>query len=368
MPFAARGATIIPRHAADNGNTPMREPDWEALADLQFLLYNRIADSLNAALSSIALSEMPEAQNRPPGFWKERAQTKVANVLNLVIAWSHLIRYKRGDPIPAQAQRTFHANALLTWLSAQLHIAPPPLIEADPVLHGNQETLQEALLMLYSAAQALGTGVRLETEVTRLGTWFHVRFARPPAMPSTLDALLASFREHWRDQSTRFELTIARDFVRMNGAELMLGTSGMQADLMFFVRAAGVPRPAVTPSPPALTLSAPPGKTRPLDPSVVSTPPPPAKETPLAESKEPAAPPPDTAPAKGASEPVIIPVALPDPKPPERLLAPPERSAAAEATSSSPDSAEMTASPAADATSASAPTDARQGSAGQKTG
>jgi hypothetical protein len=54
-----------------------REPDWEALADLQFILYNRIADSLNAALSAIALSDMPEAQDKPPGFWKKRAATKI---------------------------------------------------------------------------------------------------------------------------------------------------------------------------------------------------------------------------------------------------------------------------------------------------
>ncbi|GAB4420093.1 MAG: hypothetical protein Kow00106_16530 [Anaerolineae bacterium] len=342
----------------------MREPDWEALADLQFLLYNRIADSLNAALSSIALSDMPEAQNRPPGFWKDRAQTKVANVLNLVIAWSHLIRYKRGDPIPAQAQRTFRANALLTWLSAQLHIAPPPLIEADPVLHGNQETLQEALLMLYSAAQALGTGVRLETEVTRLGTWFHVRFARPPSMPSTLDALLANFREHWRDQSTRFELTIARDFVRMNGAELMLGTSGMQADLMFFVRAAGAPRPAALPPTPSAVQTAPPGKTRPLDPAVVATSPSPAERSTRESNAASSA---DLPAADAPAAPVIIPVTLPDPKPPERLLSPPDDAPVAETASPLPDSGapDMLAE---DSSTSGVPPDARQGSAGQKAG
>jgi len=349
----------------------MREPDWEALADLQFLLYNRIADSLNAALSSIALSDMPEAQNRPPGFWKDRAQTKVANVLNLVVAWSHLIRYKRGDPLPAQAQRTFHANALLTWLSAQLHISPPPLIEADPVLHGNQETLQEALLMLYSAAQALGTGVRLETEVTRLGTWFHVRFARPPSMPSTLDALLASFRDHWRDQSTRFELMVARDFVRMNGAELMLGTSGMQADLMFFVRAAGVPRPAAAPPTPSAVQAAPPGKTRPLDPAVVATSPPLARTPSTAEGSaaaESGAVPPASAPAADApAAPVIIPVTLPEPRPPERLLSPPDSAPAAETTTPSP-AALVSRAPAEDLPATGVAPDARQGSAGQKAG
>lgn len=356
----------------------MREPDWDALAELQFLLYNRVADSLNAALSSIALSDMPEAQGRPPGFWKERAMIRVANVLNLVVAWSHLIRYKRGEPIPTQAQRTFRANALLTWLSGQLHITPPPLIEADPLLHGNQETLQEALLMLYSAAQALGTGVRLETEVTRLGTWFHVRFARPATLPSTLDALLASFREHWRDQSTRFELTIARDFVRMNGAELMLGTSGMQADLMFFVRAAGTARRAITPPPTAAVHSGPPAKTRPLDPSVVSTPPPTAKAAPAApEQSAPAASPAPVpvsaptapaAPAAAEASPVIIPVTLPDPHPPEELITSQEKPPAPEPPAPH-DSASLRApETVTDAPAVSAPPDARLRSAGQKTG
>lgn len=349
----------------------MREPDWEALAELQFLLYNRVADSLNAALSSIALSDMPEAQDRPPGFWKDRAITKVANVLNLVVAWSHLIRYKRGEPIPAQSQRIFRANALLTWLSAQLHIAPSLLIEANPLLHGNQETLQEALLMLYSAAQALGTGVRLETEVTRLGTWFHVRFARPATLPSTLDALLASFRDHWRDQSTRFELLVARDFVRMNGAELMLGTAGMQADLMFFVRAAGVVRPATVSPPHAVAQSAPPGKTRPLDPSVVSSPPPAAPRPATApDHAAPAVvPAPETGvPAGADAAPVIIPVALPDPRPPERLIAPSEKSPETE--SSSPVSAALTSQSArgVEAPAVNASPDTRQGGAGQKAG
>lgn len=74
----------------------MREPDWEALADVQFVLYNRVANQLNEALSGIALSDMPEASKDQPGYWKDRATTRVLNVLNLFTAWTWLIRFKMG--------------------------------------------------------------------------------------------------------------------------------------------------------------------------------------------------------------------------------------------------------------------------------
>jgi hypothetical protein len=60
----------------------MRDSDWEALADVQFILYNRVANQLNEALSGLALSDMP-GQRSPPGYWKERATNKILNVLNM---------------------------------------------------------------------------------------------------------------------------------------------------------------------------------------------------------------------------------------------------------------------------------------------
>ena len=108
----------------------MREPDWEALADVQFILYNRVANQLNEALSGIALSEMPEASDKPPGYWKERAATKVQNVLNLFTAWTWLVRFKMGEPIPERAIRPFPTNALLAWVGAQLQFSPPPIHHA----------------------------------------------------------------------------------------------------------------------------------------------------------------------------------------------------------------------------------------------
>ncbi len=245
----------------------MREPDWESLADLQFILYNRIAGSLNEALSGIALSDMPEAQDKPPGFWKDRATTKIAGVLNLFTAWSYLIRFKMGESLPERAIRPFQANTLLAWLGAQLQLDPPPQTESNPQLHANQETLQEALLLLYSVAFTQGAGVRLELEVSRLGMWFRVKFSRTQPMPSTLDELLAGFGDHWRAQDTGFELATARDFVRLNGAELMLNSSSAHGEFMFFVRAAGAPKKK-TPPPPA-RAQVPPPQTRPLSPETL---------------------------------------------------------------------------------------------------
>ncbi|MBN1202068.1 MAG: hypothetical protein JXJ20_09450 [Anaerolineae bacterium] len=218
----------------------MRQPDWEALSDLQFLLYNRIADSLNAALSAIALSDMPEAQNEPPGFWKDRAAIKIANVLNLFMAWSYLIRFKLGETVPERAIRPFQVNTLLAWLASQIQLNEPPVIKSNPVLHANQETLQEALLLLYSAAFTQGTGVRLELNSISQGVWFRIQFSRLKPLPVTLDDLIESFGDHWRANSTRFELVTARDFIMLNGSDLLLNSSDKRGEFAFFVKREGV--------------------------------------------------------------------------------------------------------------------------------
>lgn len=219
----------------------MREPDWASLADIQFLLYNRIADSLNAALSGIALSDMPEAQDRPPGFWKHRASAKISNVLNMFTAWSYLVRYKMGETIPDRVNRPFRVNTLLMWLGEQLQLNPPPQIEADPLLRANQETLQEALLLLYSVAYTQGTNIRLELDTLPHGMWFRVKFQRNKPLPATLDALLMSFGDHWRAQDTLFELSTARDFVRLNGGDLVLNPSDTQGEFVFYMPRADTP-------------------------------------------------------------------------------------------------------------------------------
>lgn len=218
----------------------MREPDWKALADLQFLLYNRIADSLNAAMSAIALSDMPEAQDKSPSFWKDRATAKVGNVLNMFMAWSYLIHYKLGEMLPDRAIRPFRVNALLEWLGVQLQLTPTPTLPSDPLLHANQETLQEALLLLYSAAFTQGTSVRLELETIDKGVWFRVLFSRLTPLPESFDALLDSYGSHWRAQDTVFELATARDFIRLNGSEIEMSLTKQQGAFSFFVRQTGV--------------------------------------------------------------------------------------------------------------------------------
>lgn len=225
------------------------EIDWESLAELQFLLYSRIADSLNTALSGIALSDMPEAQDKPPGFWKERATIQVSNVLNLFTAWSNLIRFKLGETIPEHALRPFPANALLDWLGAQLQLSPVPHLPDNPALYANQETLQEAVLLLYSAAFTQGADVRLELEPDGDGIWFRVRFMRTRPMPETFDALLASFSDHWRDQVTHFELATARDFVALNGLELALNASDDQGEFAFLAPTTAAARAHLAPTP-----------------------------------------------------------------------------------------------------------------------
>lgn len=243
----------------------MREPDWDALADLQFLLYNRITGALNEAVSSMELSDMPEAQDKPPGYWKNRATSKVINVLNLFNAWTYLIRHKQGLPIPERAIRPFRANDLLTWVGVQLQLNPIPQLKSNPLLHANQETLQEAILLLHSAAYTQGSGVRMEVEASKLGAWFKVRFNRSKPLPNTLDELLESFGDHWRAQDTVFELKTARDFVALNKAELVLITTPTHGEFTFFVRAAG--RNLTSAASEAPTW---PSKTRPLDPKAVA--------------------------------------------------------------------------------------------------
>ncbi|MBN1562675.1 MAG: hypothetical protein JXA10_02470 [Anaerolineae bacterium] len=265
----------------------MRDSDWAALADIQFILYNRIANQLNEALTGIALSDMPEASGKPPGYWKDRAIDKITNVLNMFTAWTWLIRYKLGEPIPQRAIRPFETNALLAWLGRQLQLNPPPKTNMNPLLHGNQESLQEALLLLYSVAYTQGSGVRLAFEATKLGTWFRIRFDRHQAIPSDIDALITSFGDHWRDQDTVFELTTARDFIRLNGCALTLNLTETGAEFAFFVRGARTHMPLMPlkPAEPvkqALTHTTPtaqkdayptvrkPGQTRPLDPDAVA--------------------------------------------------------------------------------------------------
>ena len=75
----------------------VREPDWESLSELEFLLMRRLTDPLNAALVSISLTKSAPTKDQPPGFWQNQAKNQVRSVLNLTKAWQALIRYKVGE-------------------------------------------------------------------------------------------------------------------------------------------------------------------------------------------------------------------------------------------------------------------------------
>jgi hypothetical protein len=62
-----------------------------------------------------------------------------------------------------------------------------------------------------------------------------------PTPPPSFEALLASFKDHWRAQDTVFELVTARDFVRLNGSELLLAPNEDGGQFSFYVRVAGAP-------------------------------------------------------------------------------------------------------------------------------
>ncbi|HLA44140.1 MAG TPA: hypothetical protein VJZ27_11925, partial [Aggregatilineales bacterium] len=222
-----------------------REPDWEALHQVNFILANRIGTSLNAALNAIKLSEMPESK-LDPQIWRDRAKAAVANVLNLYEAWSALIQFKNGFSLPPNAIRAFPVQSLLDWLTVQMELMPPPRAKNNIQLRGNQASFQEAVLLLYSVGATQGSSVHLNLELTNSGSWFRIRFMRSTTLPESVDELVASFGDHWRNQDTTFELKTARDFVLLNGSELILkwDKDARMGEFAFFVPSAvvGIPR------------------------------------------------------------------------------------------------------------------------------
>lgn len=212
-----------------------REPDWEALSELNFLLSHRITEPLNAALSAIELSEMSESAGKPAEWWRDRARHQIASVLNLFTAWSWLVQYKTGMKFPEKAIREFSLQSLLDWVTIQLQIVPPLKTPKDVMIHANQETLQEGILLLYSVASTQGTGAKIVVDLATAKVTFRIRYARlrqSEPMP-TLDTLITSFGQHWRMQVTAFELKIARDFLHINQCPLDLNDDGHVIEFCF---------------------------------------------------------------------------------------------------------------------------------------
>lgn len=205
----------------------IREPDWESLSEINFLMSRRMVDQLNDALA--ALDQIPSSEDQT------RATTAVTAALNLHSAWADMIRYKVGQTPLFSGPQQFRAGDLLEWIVEGLQVADFPTSEADLRLRGNRATIQEALLLLQSCAHTLGPGVHVRAEKHRHGLWFRVCYGAVSDAPDTLEELLARLRANWRLQSAAFELRSARDFLVMNGCELHYTIAERECQLAFFL-------------------------------------------------------------------------------------------------------------------------------------
>jgi hypothetical protein len=232
------------------------EPDWESLGSIQFLLYQRVAENLNAALAAINLLDAPEAADAPPGFWRDRANDAVLRALQIENAWSSLIRNKLGEHFLPQHMLHFRAGELIRWLAVEIKCPETATsIGDDLILIGNRETLQEALLLLHSCAGTLGPHVRLAVQQTDSGMWFRIRYGLVKAAPPTLNALMDALAQagNWRAETALFELRRAYDFLLMNGCALHYSINGESGELAFIIPAARPGSVRTQPAQPLLT-------------------------------------------------------------------------------------------------------------------
>lgn len=207
------------------------EPPWGALNDINFLLYNRFANPLNAALSAIELSENAEGTGFSADWWRSRAREKIAATLSLVMAWSWLIQYKNGMALPRQAIRPFALSETVNWLGERLRTPISDTLDGV-TLDANQETLQEALLLLYSVASSQGSGVSISWNVqpqsVKIGIQYRQR--HKDATDDNLEALMQGFKSHWRSQLTALELRLAQNFLQVNGIDLNFNDTGKMGE------------------------------------------------------------------------------------------------------------------------------------------
>ncbi|MCI0712127.1 MAG: hypothetical protein L0154_18375 [Chloroflexi bacterium] len=214
------------------------EPDWASLNDINFLLYNRFAHPLNAALSAIELSESPDTTGFSAEWWRNRAKDKIASTLSIVMAWSWLIQYKNGMALPRQAIRPVSLDETIQWLSQKLKMSERDSAELTSImLSANQETLYEALLLLYSVALSQGSGVKVSWDAYLDRVNFTIGFKRRNEIApiSDIERLIQSFKSHWRSQLTAFELRLAQNFLELNNIDLTFEDSGDRAQFRFTI-------------------------------------------------------------------------------------------------------------------------------------
>src|SRR5215207_5104496 len=99
-----------------------KEPDWDSLGSMNFVVNRRMAEHLNAALAAISLIGTSEG-DQPPEFWLDRAMSEVLRSLNLHIAWASLIRHKLGEHFLPQHMLQFRASELMRWLATELQLS-----------------------------------------------------------------------------------------------------------------------------------------------------------------------------------------------------------------------------------------------------
>ena len=205
--------------------------DWNTLSEINFLLYRRMSDHLNAALVALEPAAWPGEEIQP-----DRAAQSVTEALSMYTAWANLIRHKAGETPLISGEACFDGCDLLRWVTTTLQIADlPELPDEQTILKGNRATLQEALVSLQSCAHVLGPGVRVVVERHMRGLWFRVRYGILGQPPTTLDELLASLQANWRVKMAGFELSSARDFLSMNNTELFYTVRDQRGELAFFV-------------------------------------------------------------------------------------------------------------------------------------
>ncbi len=214
-------------------------PDWKRLADVNFLIYRRMTNYLSAALGAVNLIGTDTEQ--PLEYWKQRAIKQLMRANQLYSAWNHLLQVKGVDQISPPNQRLFRATDLMEWLAAEMTQNYSYHPDHDRLLQGNREMLQEALLLIHSAAHSLGPGVRLLTQSLPNGMWFRIRYNLVKKAPQTLEALLETLTNDWRSELTAFELLCASEFLALNSSELAYTPDEHHATLGFFIPA---PRPS----------------------------------------------------------------------------------------------------------------------------
>ena len=212
-------------------------PDWDSLADANFLMRRRLIEHLSAAIGAVNLIDTPEAGGKPAEFWKTRAIRHIVRAQNMYEAWNLLVSYKAGQHVPRA--RPFRAGDLLEWLAGEIYQTYTPHAEHDRLLMGNRETLQEALLLIHSAAYSLGPAVRLHTQLKEGSFWFRVRYQDAKQKAKTLDDLFEQMTTDWRTESAAYELQRARDFLEMNDCELAYVSGMGYSELAFSVAAVG---------------------------------------------------------------------------------------------------------------------------------